>query len=94
MKRLLLVALMIQVTLIGFSSAADDVMRPTVTRVIGNTHRSLDAISHDQINVDGGLQAEANPTTGVSLDAISHDQINVGPYYSDIDGSIPSRNDR
>ncbi len=74
MKRLLLVALMIQVTLIGVSSAADDVLTQTI---IGNTQRSLDAISYDLINVAGGLQAKANPTTRVSLDAISHDQISI-----------------
>ena len=77
MKRLLLVALMIQVILIGVSNAADDMMTQTVTPVIGNTQRSLDAISHDQINVADGLRAKANPTIRVSLDAISHDQISI-----------------
>jgi hypothetical protein len=63
MKRLLLVALMILVTLVGmvgFSRAAEDPATQSVTPVIGNRQLSLDAISNDQINAVGTLQATVN----------------------------------
>ena len=63
MKRLLLVALTVLVTLVGmvgFSRAAADRATQSVTPVIENIQPSLDSISY----VVSALQATTNPTTG------------------------------
>jgi hypothetical protein len=65
MKRLLLVALMVLVTLVGmvgFSRAGKAPATQSVTPVIENKQPSLDAISNDQINLVSALQASANAT--------------------------------